>query len=337
VRTNPLRFTQAAKEISNPQLRSGLWPVYEKYSCDTAEDERGPRGDRYLCAPRRYSWSDGSRVDNKVVDEYAPLHVTQLFLEFAHLLEDEGMVAPGLSLRPERLESVLALPDELDNEKNRVVALAWSERYGVLGLTPHPRVGAWWPDTRGGEGDTLKRFVYEAFAANATLRLYEAATAPNGPDVDVIQHYLPPFEFPNPALARDAALDEVEAQIQIRMEQHCYPRLYRRADDNPMLGYGFLSLLGSMWLQMASLRVYTGEESRCWWCNDVIALKQPEPPMNPDPRKTNIRGKYKTRKDKRFCDTKNNRCQSNYYYHHVKKPRQMEEVLRRIRDEESKR
>jgi hypothetical protein len=67
------------------------------------------------------------------------------------------------------------LSGDLAMERNRAVAVRWVEGYGVLGLTPHPRFGTWWPDPRCGTGVSVKCFVYEAWVANATLRLYEAA------------------------------------------------------------------------------------------------------------------------------------------------------------------
>ena len=300
--------------------------MYEVYSCNHVYDRSGPVGDRQLYTPPRRRNEDGEIVENKVVRKYAPLRDAALFPNFARLAEDQKMDTQGLYLRRERLEGAFALPDELDTEKNRTVALDWIRRYGVLGLTPHPRTGTWWPDPRGGEGDTLKRFVYEAWVANASLRLYEAASSEQ--DVSTIEsifrlsdHYRLPEgsapRFRSPKQARRAALEEVNEQVETRLELHGFPKTYERPDGAFMRSFGFRSLLGAMWLQMWWLLTTTGEEgiSRCPWCNRIITIEPPVPVENP--QHTNARGKYKTRKDKTYC---NDNHRAKHFYHYERKP-----------------
>jgi hypothetical protein len=121
------------------------------------------------------------------------------------------------------------------------------------------------------------------------------------------------------------ALAEVDEQLQSRLERHCFTQVYRRADGTAMLGYGFLSLLGAMWIQMGWLQDASEKDvRRCLWCNKPIAFKQGKPPVDPG-RKKNVRGRYKTRVDIEFCPSKdkhyNSKCRSAYNYHYVTKPK----------------
>lgn len=308
-----LGFAKAAEEAVKKELRNGLWPVYERYLCDYTQDRFGPIGDRYIYAPPYLKGEEGGSVENKAVDKHAPLHAPALFLEFAMLAEE--MDVPGISLRQDRLESLLALPEELNTGRNADVALDWTHRYGVLGLTAHSSAGSWWPDTRGGEGDTLKRFVYEAWTANTVLRLHTAATASPNPDVEAIQEILQVSGFRDPKQAKAEALAEVDEQVQSRLERHCFPQVYRRADGDVLLGYGFLSLLGAMWIQMGWLLAKSEKEiRRCLWCNKPILFEQGKPPANPGLKK-NARGKPKTYKNKKFCSN-GGKCKGLYHYYY---------------------
>ena len=310
IKVSASNFEDAADKVVNRVLREGLWTVYDLYDCDYSVDGRGPcGGSTRVCACA--GAEGGERLANGVSNTYAPLMDENLFLSFAQLVEKEQMDTSGVFLTAERLGGVPALADDLDTEKNRKVAVRWVEGYGVLGATPHPRHDTWWSDPRGGTGDTVKRFVYEAWTANRTLRLYEAATA--GPDGQAIEEILQVRGFRSLKQARDAALDEVDEQIQSRMKQHCFPQSFRRPDGERMRGYGFRSLLGAMWIQMWWLFTENEEQvRRCPWCNGVISFQRGIPPQNPG-LKRNVRGKSKTRKDKRFCDD-NCRAKYDYYF-----------------------
>jgi|SRR5829696_2999447 len=321
-------FTEAADKAVNNLVRETVWPVFDTYYCDHAQDRDGPVGVRYVYAPECLRRKDVS-IKNRVTGAYAPLLEDSLFLRFARLAEDERMDVPEMPLSQERLGGVPDLADDLDTERNRTIALRWADGYGVLGLTPHPRLGTWWPDPRGGDGDSVERFAYEAWVASTTLRLYEAATA--GPDVKTIERIVGLGTFRTPNQAKSSALDEVDEQIQSRLDRHTCAQTYKRPDGERVRGWGFRSLLGAMWIQMWWL--YTadeGEVRHCPLCNRVIAIKQGTPP-DPLSTKRNARGKYKTRIDKEFC---NDNHRAKYHYHHVTKPRREREKLRRIKDEE---
>jgi hypothetical protein len=164
----------------------------------------------------------------------------------------------------------------------------------------------------GGPYDSLLGFNHEARMANAVLRLYEAATDPNGVDVEGIKRYEELLStkavlreyghrMDTSAGLRGAALSWIAGTVRWKVAEDCYPELYQVADAFRS-GYGFKSLIGAMYLQMMWLMTATGEIRLCKGpgCNKVIAFEPPEPPKNPGLRK-NARGRYRTRKDKLFC------------------------------------
>lgn len=323
--------------IKNENTRGLGWQVYERYFCHPTVDASGLVSERYLHAPRCYGdQEDDEAVPNKVVLRYSPLHTGTIFLEFARLVEDYGMDVLALandaatSLRSDGLEGVVGLPAGLDTERNRVVALRWTEGYGVLGLTPRRKPGSVGGDPRGGEGDTLKRFAYEAWAANVTLRLYEAATAPGEPNLEVILDQLPYLEgIKGPETIRKAALESVRNQVEMRLERHSYLRI-GSANGKAAAGYGFHSLLGAMWFQASWLFDDEVEVRRCKWCGRVIAIEPGEMPRDPGLAK-NVRGTYKTRKDKAFCndpqDKTKSRCRANYNNYDKRTDKRLEKLL----------
>ena len=321
----------------NENFRNVDWPVYERYFCHSTVDSSGLVSDRYVHAPHSYEDEEsGETVPNEAVHRYSPLHADTLFLEFARLAEDYDMDVSDLgddaaaSLRTDGLEGVVELPAGLDTEGNRKVALRWTDGYGVLGLTPRRKPGSVGGDPRGGEGDTVKRFAYEAWAANVTLRLYEAATAPEGPNLEVILGQLPYLEgIKGPATIRTEALESVRRQAEIRLERHSYLRI-GSANGKEGLGNGFHSLLGAMWFQVSWLFDDEVEVRRCKWCGKVIAIKRKEMPRDPGLAK-NVRGTYNTRKDKSFCndpqDKTKSRCRANYNNYEKRTERRLNKQL----------
>ena len=314
-------FTEAADKAVNNLVRETVWPVFDTYYCDHAQDRDGPVGVRYVYAPECLRRKDVS-IKNRVTGAYAPLLEDSLFLRFARLAEDERMDVPEMPLSQERLGGVPDLADDLDTERNRTIALRWADGYGVLGLTPHPRLGTWWPDPRGGDGDSVERFAYEAWVANGCLRLYEAATAEEL-DMDLIASY---FDNPRykshytrtPAIAREFALGVVATETQKRVTGNAYPAFYGVV-GRFVSGWSFTTLLGAMWLQMFWLLTASEAPRRCsnWECDKIIAYEQPD--RSTRGMKRNDRsGGYVTRKDKRFC---HKRCRDRYHYLTKTKPR----------------
>jgi hypothetical protein len=169
--------------------------------------------------------------------------------------------------------------------------------------------------TRGGPKDTVTRFVIEAIAANSILRLYEAASMPKRPGLDIIRSYMPENlreVIAPPSWYKEWALTEVWATTGNMVRDHCYPTPYRRRDGAFMTGWGFRSLLGAMWLQMLWLLTAPEEDvRRCLWCDRVITFEQPEQPAIPA-WKNKRRRRRKIRKDKQYCD---DHCRTVYDYH----------------------
>jgi hypothetical protein len=145
---------------------------------DRYEFGRGEDG-RYIFAP--VSWYEDDKWTKNTPTTYQPLvGRSGLFFKFARLADD-GELSPAPITRPE----------ELDTDKNARAAYEWVDEWGVLGLTLEEREGRRYYSTAGGKGDTVVRFAEEAWAANAVLRLYEAATRKEGgPDIDTIQEIM---------------------------------------------------------------------------------------------------------------------------------------------------
>jgi hypothetical protein len=289
-------FRNAADEAVNSAFRKLVWGNFDTYLVQ----EQFDNADLYFYAPvdlpagkepfqllvnpwRRDPWSDG-----QALRMYSPLDVSGLFLEFASLMENPG------------------LDDKLHTDNNRAVALDWISTYGVLGLTPAGFDSLTGRIHQGGEEDTLSRFVEEAGFANATLRLLEAATAPEGPDIDFIKRGMSEGEkeryAEDPAKARSWALARVGRVAELYLEDYCYPSFRVQEDGTVVLDWQFRNLLGAMWIQMMWLLTSTGGTRRCArpGCPRIITFEPGRPLAEPG-LKRNRRGKYRTRIDKQFC------------------------------------
>lgn len=319
---NRKRVAGAIEQAVNEQGRSDEWPVYPHYEVIEREGHKfiyAPETsaqirDREWCQPLSAAWAD-------------------LFLRFARLANDGGLDK-----------------DPLDSAKNKDAALEWAHRYGVLGLSyghmsrlryPGPDTTAAFlglgsarglaateqlNEARGGyPNESVARFAFEAWEAHIALRLFEAADTKreDGPDLPALVDLVPEWStgyVPNtPEGLQEWALFTVRDSVQNKIAGRCYPRLYHGPGGYAQ-GWGFNSLLGAMWLQMMWILTDPSRTRRCLWCNDIIALRPPEPAT--DSRK-NSRGKYKTRTDKRFCDSKDGvkgKCKGLYHYHNRVKP-----------------
>lgn len=300
------------------------WFVYPDY------DIGGGEGCKYVYAPMadRMRQLRGRR-------RYRPLSrpTAALFLEFARWPETEGM-----DLKP------------FESKKNAAAAREWAEINGVLGLDSsrpfavfdkashatidYLGVRAVHSRTRnegeGGREETVEAFAREAWLANMTLRLYEAATNPEGPDMETIVNYMTdekealadhlPSERQlhgkSPEHACSWALDVVEEIVEDRLRGHVWPlpvrdrndRLYGYAGHKQ--GWAFDSLLGAMWLQMMWLM--RGHVRRCQWCGKLLDMGVEE--GIEDSTTVGAGGKRKPRSDRRFCDN-SGRCKAKWNYH----------------------
>jgi hypothetical protein len=204
-------FQAAADEAIGEELRAASWLVYEHY------EYREDGGDVYAYAP---SWTVGKgepewlrayerhreelersypddpefareiaarrfRVyrDNNVKERYAPLNYPDIFLLFAGLA-DEGPIT-------------------------REVMKGWVEQYGVLGLQ---RTAQGRGDPRGGKTESLSNFARHAHDAHFVLRLYEAATKPDGPNVEYLRHVIAPPVLPEDVPTPRVLEGEIDGQ-----------------------------------------------------------------------------------------------------------------------------
>ncbi len=235
-----------------------------------------------------YEWEDqdGWR-------EYNPLEdYPDLFLEFARLREKERS----------------------DREQSNQIALDWANEYGPLGC----RLG-FYQDRHilkyeaAAPYEFVDHFFEEVDRAAAVLAFYEAVL--NG-DEDAVLPLLK--EFPDVAVDHwvrywdtdmgskyggrlGFALFFVASEVMRMVRTFTYPKLTLRPGpalpSRLMSGYGFLTLLGAMYLQMYWL-LAAGEKhlTRCKYCGKLVRLTARKPEAE-----RQARGR-KPRQDKRYCD-----------------------------------
>lgn len=297
--TTQKKWFESADKTTDKNLRMGMWEAWTSYRL--SRPPKDPSGPRFLQAP----------LDHNPLRFKPQIAYPALFLEFARLPDEQG------------------LDEELDTDKNAELALDWAKRYGVLGLTSVEEKGREGVNTRGGTEDTVAAFAHEAWIAHDTLKLYEAATNPGGPDVETIAGFIHPrhrgFYTHSPEVAKQGALLAVANRIAEYTSRYCYETPYVMPGGKRVIGKEFTNLLGAMWQQM--LWLWADEEpKRCknWECPRVIDHDRPEQPKQPkDPFKKNDRSKgYSTRKDKEFCS---DQCANRYHYLTVRKPKRQRE------------
>jgi hypothetical protein len=267
MRVKPKDFAQAANENVKDEFAYGSWLVYDDYKLFRID-----RDDAYIKAPLNPRNPVGKP------HKYNPLLVSGLFLEFAELAEG----------------GEITQDDWLD----------WTKRWGVLGVG--------WREMpvrlhRGGHREKFSSFKYEAELANWVLRLYEAATAEDGPDVPRIRELLE-LDDDETGSAKEIkgwALSEVAMRVQRRLIGECFPRLYGLKDYSFVHSpSGFGSLGGAMWLQMMYLLTATGKKiKRCGGpgCDKIIYFdSSSDLPDDPEIRGRAVRATYKSRK---YCTT----------------------------------
>jgi hypothetical protein len=234
-----------------------------------------------------------------------------LFVDFARLVEDEGLDVPPKS-------------QEFDTDRNASIALEWAQEWGVLGLT---RKEDGWYETRGGKADTVAAFAFQAWVANSILRLYEEAVRPDGKlETTVIADLLMAGGFsPRMAhfgtrtqeVAKDYAIHACEEVTLARVRDYCFPTLFRDPGQyNFAQGFGSANLLGAIWMGMFWI-LWDDQTRTCRnpECNHIIA-HSPTPERHGS-KKNDRREGYATRKDKVYCSP---RCEKRHYYLRHTKP-----------------
>jgi hypothetical protein len=294
------------QSVKDKLLRSAGWPVYEHYEID--EDRlfvEAPIGS--LITP------DGSLRDpmEDALSFYAPLRTPELLVDLA-ALADKPITAETVKDWAD-VYGLLACSQEEDVVRGELVVAGDFK-------VPHE-----------GRRDSVARFAEVAGEVRTCLRAYEALKR-EGPmkleELDVSLDRLPPKALHrrerHKSTERPWLYGVIGRMIQIRIYEHCFPQftVFTRSkipSGRFGLGYGFHSLLGAVWLQMAWM-LHADNETRCklFDCGRVITIKPGEPASDADFKdfdgkfKSNVRGRYKTRKDTEFC--KNRPCRQKYSY-----------------------
>jgi hypothetical protein len=327
-------FLIASSKAVDIDLQVGEWPVYRSYEFKGVGEKayvdaprwwaEEPKDPEELESYRQYedslvkkykgniefasysaAYSFGIEQHNKE-ERYRPLDYPDIFLRFARLVEESSITQEAV--------------------------LDWVKQYGVLGVDKASG-GMGFGNHRGGPSETVSKFEDCAREANTVLRLYEAASAPEGPDVEYLRACIVE-PGSSPEMLSELARDYVRQTVHLRVAGECYPHLYRQRDGSFKQGWGFKSLLGAMWLQMMWLVTTAEEDIRCClWCRRPIDFKRPEQPKEDPGLTKNARGKYRTREDKRFCG---GRCRADWNYHYgggksSKHARKIERERRKVR------
>ncbi|MGI9050680.1 MAG: hypothetical protein ACR2GU_15110, partial [Rubrobacteraceae bacterium] len=188
----------------------------------------------------------------------------------------------------------------------------WAKDYGALGMEgidyleiPGRR------DYRMGRRESLAAFWEEVLNAARVLRMYEATTASGFSEKNLAKTLRAwGFLVKGQSLEqpREFALSFVGDEVGAYVSRECHPVLYRTVtgDGRTMgfaQGFGFDSLLGAMYLQMMWLMTEGSEENvrRCGrpGCPRIISFEPPQP----DSMRRGASGKYRTRKDKKYCSS----------------------------------
>jgi hypothetical protein len=258
-------FIRARDNETEERYLTTGWTVYRDF--DVEKTEHGA----HLCAkwydpglPRPRKLPDGSEAqsysaewlskDDNAGRSYAPLRdEPDLFLRFASIAEQD----PGIEDRDGRLE----------------ITMKWVKTYGVLGLvyengSTHELVAGW----RSARRENLLLFWEEVHRAADCITLYRAGTAP----AQMLKHSN--ISGKTTTEKRKSAAQLLSSQLNNKLQHECYPKLYYgvlRDTGEPAnvgLSWGFRSLLGAMYLQLA-WRIKS-RQCEAPGCNNIIGLHE---------------------------------------------------------------
>jgi hypothetical protein len=234
------KVVKAVEQSVRQGVLAATWPRYLEYRMEEyadgdawadAELPQGLRNDRWsnLSERQRSTILASDPLASGQGRLYSPLADAQdLFIEFASL------------------------------EPTKEAWKSFLRRYGTLG--PDPR------------RDLFSRFVEEVQRAKRVLKLYEAATAEPAHVKAIagvwgegtLQDPSRWAERTTPPEASRLALKEVDAVTRRMLAAETFSDLYYSSHgEQPLLSYGFRSLLGAMWLQFAFVRTSIREPRRC--------------------------------------------------------------------------
>jgi hypothetical protein len=163
----------------------------------------------------------------------------------------------------------LASKDPGTRDSRYDIMLEWIKKYGVLGLVAEGNSGS---GQRSERDENLLLFWSEVHRAAQCMALYEAATGPG--------RLLKGSGVSGKTLAekRKSAARILSDNVQSTLRSHCYPKLYYQVREDSGettdvgLSWGFRSLLGAMYLQMA-WRI-TSRRCEAPGCNNIIGLHE---------------------------------------------------------------
>jgi hypothetical protein len=254
--TESENFLRARDNEADDRYLGTTWTRFRDFDIEERTEHdvyiRARQYDPGLPQPRKMA--DGSQVqsysgewlfkDDNSKGLYAPLREEpDLFLKFAALASKDPRTRDG------RLE----------------IMLDWIKTYGVLGLILEG-------NSRSERRENLLPFWFEVHRAAKCMALYEALTGPG--------RVLKRSGIPGKTLAekRKEVVKHLDAQIGTTLRRHCYPKLYslKLKDTGEPAGFalswGFRSLLGAMYLQLA-WRIKS-RQCEAPGCNNVIGLHE---------------------------------------------------------------
>ncbi len=289
---------EASKKAVKQGLSNRVWPVYRHY--EIAEEGGEPFVIAQRPAGSLMEWTE--RGDGVLVGRF-----------HSHYCFEDVMTHYAPLWTP---ELVVELADMADREVTPHAVLEWAQIYGILGLPEEDVLEVQDGPMTGrvvGEGrrENVARFAEAAGEIGACLRMYEAATADEDPDLEKLSPAVDALSEavvrPRPGRAgeeRTWLLSIVADVVQMRLEEHCFLQLTNGAVSGIPLGrfsFGpaFKNLFGAARIQMAWL-LSSDDVKRCKLpdCARVIWVEPGEPAYGIE---RNRRGTYKTRSDKRYC------------------------------------
>ena len=167
----------------------------------------------------------------------------------------------------------LASKDPGTRDGRKEIMLKWVKEYGVLGLIAEEGLSAEdHSGLRSTSYERLKPFWDEVRWAAHCMDLYEAATGP--------ARVLKRLSLPGKTVAekRKSAVVSLRNKVGNILKRDCYPKLCYQVLENTgegadfALSWGFRSLLGAMYLQMA-WRIKS-RQCEAPGCNNVIGLDE---------------------------------------------------------------
>jgi len=320
---NVERFAEVLPKAVKENTQSSVWPVYEHY--EVVEEE----GETFVVASRSpASFAEAEPKEEGVAQVGGSMEGRRWQ---GSERRDPLQYVPTLYSPLERSELVVELAKLAEKEITPEEVLRWTQAYGLLGIrdntvSTHDRFGHL-RDKGRGQRESVRQFAEAAGEIRACLRTYELLTREEELDLDKLASEAGPL--PLEALRQMDCREGEErlglfrflrSLVQTRLKEHCYPRFTTHtrgglADSRFSLSpWGFKTLLGAIWLHMASLLEAESERvRRCKLpgCLRVIHFEPGEPPPDPGGKK-NPRGRYKTRDDREFC--KGRGCKQKYHY-----------------------